>query len=570
MPAEEMVLFLRLAPEFGGTRFGPFEGAEVRLGSDSSRNEITLPETLGVAAAHVKVLRNVDMGLIIAPVERTAAVYVWQGRATRPKQITTPVAVRSGDSFALVTAQGPRFFVEVDELPEELRAQRRAAGQNQLGGKLGKKLGRFGRIPGARYLTLDALKGEAFRQAFMRVLVTGPGQMVQRVYTFVVSGAIFMPRNMIMIAGIGGGWVMGAGAMCSRAGFQKEVEAKDDQVKNLQDQVVGLKDLSEKGPDKLKNTELTQQITGSTQLMTDLENDKKLAGMVWPEAQRLFQNNKDFQWLVNPGKRVRRASAFARFREGLEGEDMTVDFTQVLAFLAAVPNVSTDGWTALQDSSGEDVCGRGPLGLTYRQARNLSMMASLDHYYLGRFSDLEGEGSKAARKALLLETGSKALLTVEESDLALEGESDLQPIQGSSNEFCLHMEGGDDRESVNKLVQGVRRALGDKAKLVPDSAANYALTSRLAKFYAADVRKVNFTDRSNKNFDQSDGSPPGSSIENAWVLEQTAKTIARSIVLPCITVLNYGDSGALDNFGAHQPPPLYCLVMDWKLRNDGG
>ena len=52
------VTFLQLSPEFGGTRFGPFEVVEIRLGSDPDQNDITLPETLGVAEQHVKVLRQ--------------------------------------------------------------------------------------------------------------------------------------------------------------------------------------------------------------------------------------------------------------------------------------------------------------------------------------------------------------------------------------------------------------------------------------------------------------------------------------------------------------------------------
>ena len=43
--------FLQLAPEFGGTKFGPFEHVEIRLGSDPANSDITLPEALGAAPA---------------------------------------------------------------------------------------------------------------------------------------------------------------------------------------------------------------------------------------------------------------------------------------------------------------------------------------------------------------------------------------------------------------------------------------------------------------------------------------------------------------------------------------
>ncbi|MFT4978994.1 MAG: hypothetical protein ACI8S6_004904, partial [Myxococcota bacterium] len=44
---EHLVTYLSLTPEFGGTRFGPFEGLGVRLGADANRCHIVLPESLG-------------------------------------------------------------------------------------------------------------------------------------------------------------------------------------------------------------------------------------------------------------------------------------------------------------------------------------------------------------------------------------------------------------------------------------------------------------------------------------------------------------------------------------------
>ena len=129
----DLVLYLVLSPEFGGTRFGPFEGLEARLGSNKERSHITLPESLGVAKEHCKVIRQGPASLILAPTERTAAVYLWKGDARRPVQVQTPTAVRPGDSFSLVTPEGPRFFIELGELPQEIKDQRTKSGPNQIG-----------------------------------------------------------------------------------------------------------------------------------------------------------------------------------------------------------------------------------------------------------------------------------------------------------------------------------------------------------------------------------------------------------------------------------------------------
>ena len=116
--------FLQLAPEFGGTKFGPFDHVEVRLGSDPSNSDITLPPTLGVADQHVKLIKQQDGSFIVAPVDRTAAVFHFRAGSGRPKQVLAPTAVSNGDSFALVTPEGPRFFILLEKDP---RAAARSA-----------------------------------------------------------------------------------------------------------------------------------------------------------------------------------------------------------------------------------------------------------------------------------------------------------------------------------------------------------------------------------------------------------------------------------------------------------
>ncbi|MCB9760087.1 MAG: hypothetical protein H6739_09660 [Alphaproteobacteria bacterium] len=552
--SEPLALYLKLAPEFGGTRFGPFEGAEVRLGSDQANNDIVLPETLGVATAHVKVFRQADMGIIVAPVERTAAVFVWQGRAARPKQINTPVAVRPGDSFALVTAQGPRFIVEMDELPEEVKKKREAAR----------------RMPGRRRLTAGAFKDEGKRQAWVAVLTTGPGQIAQRAYTFVVSGAIFMPRNIIMILGVAGGYVMGGMAMCSNFSLRDQVEAATGKAEEKEKQVQLLEDLvNNKDSTDLRFEELARQITGATQLAAALKDDPKLTGMVKEKARLIFQNSNKYEWLVNPGAGKRRANNFAEFRESLEQSDLDGDTARLLTYAAAVPDLSQESWTRLTDSDGNDVCARGPLGLTYRQARNLGLTASLDAYIQGNSADFDGEGSREARKAKLSETAAAANLSGDAIEEALDGESALIGIQ-TSREFCLYMEGEDQRESVSRITRAIERHMGDDGLKLPSTDVNYGITARLAKLYVADLATVDFNDRREPGFDLTPAAP-GAVLEGnrgTWVLERSADTIARAMALPCVAVLNYGSEGGLDTTFGDLPNPISCLVLDWKLRND--
>ena len=117
----DLAIYLRLTPEFGGTRFGPFEQLETRLGSDDERCHVVLPASLGVLAVHVQVLRQGEQNTIVAPADRSATLFLWRQGERRPSQITSPTALRSGDGFSLVTPDGPRFIMEIDVLPPEIQ-----------------------------------------------------------------------------------------------------------------------------------------------------------------------------------------------------------------------------------------------------------------------------------------------------------------------------------------------------------------------------------------------------------------------------------------------------------------
>lgn len=561
MAADELVLYLRLAPEFGGTVFGPFEKAEVRLGSDPANNDITLPEALGVAAAHVRIYRNPDMGIIVSPVERTAAVFVWQGRAAKPKQITTNVAVRSGDAFALVTAQGPRFFLEMAELPPEVREQREAARQGRLG-----RFGPLSRMRGGRYLTKDALKGEARRQLFMRILVTAPGQFIQRAYTFIVSGAIFMPRNLFMIAGVAGGYVMGGVSMCNTARIKEKFNKQDKELTQVRAENEMLKEL-DKGPDQISYAKLLADITGSIHLSTDLDSDQDLADLVWSEARTMFGNPQPFSWLTDATTPTRQGRDFASFREALlKRDDMLDDVARVLAFVGAVPDMTKEGWSVVADSRGGKSCGRGLAGLTFRQSRNFGITAPLDHYIVGSAEDYEGEGSSAAREQALRTTAQDAGVPREVAgELLRAGETGLDFL--GNKQFCLYVQSTDDRLDTGAVVRGLARHLSDKAKLVPEADEKFGVTSRIAKFHAADLPTVDFESAARDSaFKLNDATPPGSTVED-WVAQRTAETIARSVVLPCVAVLKSKQDAALETTFGTRPPALSCLILQWKLTN---
>ena len=545
--ASDLALYLRLTQDFGGTRFGPFEGSEVRLGSDGDKCDITLPEALGVIAVHVKIIRQSDDNLIIAPIDRTAAVFVWTGGSQRPKQVTTPVAVRHGDRFALVTASGPCFFVEIDELPEEVKEQRKKA------------RGRRSR------LSKEAFKAEGKRQVWMRLLTTWPGQMAQRAYTYVVSGAIFMPRNIIMLVGIGGGYVFGFVQTCRMGGVTESLDVAEVELGECNDRVEAAENLGRES-DEATFTDLVGKITIDAKLAAALEKDKKLRAAVKERAMVVLERQSDYEWLINPKSGRAQAGTFATFREKLlADDDFETETANLLAYSAAIPRApSLKGFTVVTDSQGDQVCGRGPAALTWRQARNLELLAQLD----ALVSDPEPyQESREKREAALRETSAAG----GEEDWELEG--DVEALFANirqGNKTCMYLDGTDQRDSVSTLVSRLGRQLGSDGEYLPTAAENHHAVAAVAKLYAADLPEVDMRD-SKSGFDLT--SVPSVALDpypgKDWVLEQTAEVIARSAMLPCVAVLKYRDNAEVKNvLGDDLPNSTDCLVLEWKLRND--
>ena len=543
---DELTTYLRLTPEFGGTRFGPFEGLEVRLGSDTDRCDIVLRSDLGVLPEHVKLFRQGSDNLILAPSERTAGVFLFRMNAGRPSQVTSPTAVRPGDAFTLVTPGGPRFIVELDELPPEVQAER----AKKKGSKTGK-----GRLTG------DAMAGEAKRQAFTTLLVTGPAQIAQRAVTFVKSGAIFMPRNIILGLGICGGWLFGGVTMCNSKKVQTELNVTNERVENC-DKELAFADNLNKNSSDYSFEQLIANVTGSGLLGQALEEDDALRAMVKKKAKTSFANAKRFAWLT---KRSGAAAAqFADWRERISGEDSLDDDTRrLLVWLAGTPAKRNSDFADLTDSEGDDVCARGPIRLTYRQAVSLGMDTQADALVTKDYQGVAED--KMEREERLGVTANAAGKELPEESFT----TDVDPIsQGKAG--CIYIDGSDDRTRMSTIVSNLSRHLGESPDDLPIVGDSRTSVTRLAKFWASDMVRVDYRE-ADSAIDFSDSQVgavlDGYDRRGQWVLEKVADTIARSVVVPCLAVLRNDAEDLKPTFGDALPSPVSCLVLEWKLRN---
>lgn len=548
----DLLTFLKLADEFGGTKFGPFSAAEIRLGSDPELNDITLPAELGVLPEHMKVLKQKDGSFIIAPTDRSATVFVWRANGSPPKQISTPVAVTGEDGFSVVTAEGVRFNI----VQEEEKRKKPDANKGKSG--LGAAKGR---------LSVGSMMEEIKRQGIMKFTRTSLGHWFQNGYKYVTSGAILKPRNIIMMITVASGWVFAGGIGCTALSLSKQkADAKDD-LESCSDEL----DICQGVDDGADPTiaSLTQEILGDSDWLLVLQGDPALQALYAEELRSVFQQADRYEWVYKRG-----SSDFAQLSRRLQnalGNDPDAQaLARVLPYIAARPGTSTEReWVILrQDSAGRRVCGRSAAAITYRQAHNLGLDAQLDAEVKAQ---LLASADDSEKRTHLTQTGQNAGLTMEEIDAILsqdeEIESKVVGAQGGS--ACIWVPGDDSRSDYRDLASGLKDSLAFRgaARDLPRTTDNFWLSARLVKFYAADYEI---------EFDQLDlkaGTPTQilASLEGhpgaPWVMENTAKTMARAVAIPCLARL-HSEGSLPEHLPGEIPSLVKCGILNLLADRD--
>lgn len=546
--SKHLVTYLSLTPEFGGTRFGPFEGLEVRLGTDKDRCHIALRGDLGILSEHVKIIRQGPLNLILAPAERTATVFLYKQGERRPSQVYTQTAVRPGDAFALVTPDGPRFVIEVDELPEHIQKEREARGGGfSMGGR---------KMPDGK-----AFQEEGKRQIWTTLLTTGPGQIAQRAYTYIISGAIFQPRNIIMMAMFllaGGGIGL---QQCRVNKLRRDVGTSTERVASCQNQLDEFVDLSKKSISEYTFSDLASTILGSA-IGAGLREDKKLRDLVREKVKEM--DPLAFEWVTSG--QGSQAAQFGQWRRRLDPSTtgLNSDVYWLLLWAAAQEGRGRDEFRVLTDSTGANICGRGPLVLSHRQALRLGLQSQPDAYFQGRAEQLESDS--------VIEEHIRQNLNIPNYGMEEGGEFSNEIL--NSTQVCAYRTGEDDRNDLRNLARGLGRSLGDNARHLPAEEAAWFAVARLAKLYAADLPENDYLDRDSALVDFS-GSLVSKALKDRgpggdWVLEQTAEAIARAIMLPCYAALS-GDPEKVKAMLGEEvelPGDLNCLILDYQLRNE--
>lgn len=541
--ANDLVLYLVLSPEFGGTRFGPFEGLEARLGSSKERCHITLPESLGVAKEHCKVIRQGGASMILAPSERTAAVFLWKGDARRPVQVQTPTAVKPGDSFALVTPEGPRFFIELGELPAELKAAR------------------SGPKRGPKNLTAGKFADAGKDLLLARLYTLSPVSLAMRAWYFVKSGAIWQPRILLLGAVMAFGYLSSCGAGIGMLTFRGKAKAAEASAESCRESLAYADNIGT-DVENFAFDELAGSVLGSRGIGLSLKKDTAFVGLVKQQTTKILESREQYAWLYEESGRV---EEFAKWRERVEKSDaFDADTKKLLPYLAATRARVQGKWDRLLDAKETEVCGRGPVRMTYRQGKNLGLSSvALDAYVGGDATSIAQD--EVARTKLL----SKTAEANGEPPLDTNVPSAAEVVRQGEH-TCVRADGDDDRENLSKVLSSLEDQLGKKAKFVPDIDANFGAVARIAKFFAADIPGAKFAEVKKSPIDFTRGSPLNALDDVAggqWVVERTAEVIARAIALPCYGVLKHKNPKTEATFGT-LPPAVPCLVMNFNMTNE--
>jgi hypothetical protein len=182
-----MPAFVSLTRQFGGTRFGPFDGPYVALGSDAQQCHIVLPRELGVYPVHCWITIDPGGTFVIQPGEQGA--YVYSHALGTPSVVESADRLGNGQQFSLVAPDGPRFVIEA---APAVAAPGLGVAQQGQGGR--QPAGR--RRSGRGMPTAGDMLGEVQRQAGVH-LMTGPLAQFSHLFHRARSGALFQPRYII-------------------------------------------------------------------------------------------------------------------------------------------------------------------------------------------------------------------------------------------------------------------------------------------------------------------------------------------------------------------------------------
>jgi hypothetical protein len=560
-------VYVQLAPEFGGTAFPPIDGAEYRIGS-SDDNHVKVSETLGVEAQHVRLIRKSQDTFYLAPVERSAAVWLFRSGQRDPVAVLGPTVIVAGDSFALATPQGVRFVLMQ-------RANDRKK-KNQGRGDAGPQL------TDAQQFAQNMQRGlvaELWRRFRAAVLTTWFGRMVQSTWYFIKTRQFLSPVYIIGFLMTLSGW-----------GFSFRSCKQRDTAQSAEQRV----------KDELAACERKKETMGKAGSASGELPFGNLAGAIlgdaswndsflWEEMHTAMaaEITAYFQDSTIPSRRAIRERWFLDKRSpwvDAHDELVAAGFDPELARILAWSVVSGKDYAAVRidiEDRGIELwdinplaaesyhfCQRGPFRLTWRQGTALGLTVADEATFNKSFeTEFHGMQWEAARQQIFAQfnktrnLAGQELLPIEFRDTL--SKENIYPIGLQDGQCFSTLEPDDDRDKSSTVARKLFSRLGQEVSNLPKKGDSNWISGRLAMLYALDLQLeyheglVVRPDALGASFNDVKARDPDG---HKMIAQRTGETLGRALAAPCAVVMQGN--------GAKLPPPLasppstdYCAIL---------
>jgi hypothetical protein len=288
-----------------------------------------------------------------------------------------------------------------------------------------------------------------------------------------------------------------------------------------------------------------------------IESDPDLYQAFTQALREVYAEGSRYRWVY-----TKKTSPFMRFRGALEGAGMPPPLHRVVAYAAASPTWDRP-WTIVNDSEGDEVCGRGLLGLTYRQGVNLGLTVLPDALVDPQLAD---SNDVAKQREALDATLANAAAEFEYRDDLIVSEG--AQVQGGLS--CLYVDGTDDRSDINAVAAAVTRRIGAGAAKVPGADGQHWIAARLVWLYAQDFKQYALEDVSLKTSTAPSIALSTQNVSDArkkFAVNAAGRLMGRAAAIACLANFDK-EQRVVPTWFADAPPLGSCAILKAYVEYD--
>jgi hypothetical protein len=564
-------VWLQLKPEFGGTAFGPLNTPEFRLGT-ADDNHVKLADGLGVEAHHVRLVRRSEAAWLLAPVERSATVWLWRSGARNAVQVQGPIVIVPGDAFSLVTAEGVCFQLVHRDAPRPTPGAARGPAPG-----------------GAMERAKQGMVMEVLRRARGAILTTWLGSMGQWAITFIRGRQFLSPVYIVGFLIMASGWMFGGYGCNAKRQLSGQLSGVQSALKDKESELADCRAGNE-GVGRLDLLELTSRILRDNAWRDSLEWPELRAAMN-EEIKATFARSEENRGLkLMEGWYIGKGNPYAGAAASLADAGMPPELASLLAWGAIdlsqsfeaqldamkraserteVPN---DWWGALSSPNPEQrACQRGVFRLTYRQADALGLEVPPDALFSLQGAAAFTLGSVSSDNAVrVLEklqgtvlSAGKAPLDVSQIQVTSETMSQVQ-LQDVT---CVVLKDPkDERTARGTAARKLAGALGPEAARLPKKGEANWLSGRLAMLFAYDLQARRWDDL---RVGATDLAAAFASVKEqdaegyAMIARRAGQALGRAVAVPCVIVMTRAEGDVPEEMGG-APTFEDCALLKVK------